>query len=319
MAVSVDCPSCNSAYSLDDNLAGANIRCKVCRTIFQAPERKAESLPTDSAPVQVVAVVEARRVPAIPVPVSPAPALPRPVRREVPRVRRSAPADSSMPAVVLIILGFVVCLLLAGGTVVILAVLFWSNGTNSSNPNQVAGGGADRVIPGDQFVFVQQRVREKKLIDTGVAGMQMAKTSYRQIPTDGGILIGFQVGQGKFVNSPIVDALRPIYSTKNGKQMGSWIGPQPANPITVQAKPGYFVSDISIRTGLLIDGLSLRFTKLDNNRIQVADQYDSEWVGGKGGNPSMIGGQGLLIVGVYGDLNDKGSPCSLGLIAVEMP
>jgi hypothetical protein len=114
----------------------------------------------------------------------------------------------------------------------------------------------------------------------------------------------------------MVNALRPIYLTRAGEKMGAWLGPVPANPISLKAKAGYVLGGVNIRTGLLIDGMSVKFMKLDKDRIQVQDSYDSEWIGGNGGNPGTIGGQGHFFAGICGHLNDERQPVSLGLVTV---
>src|SRR5262249_39802237 len=152
-------------------------------------------------------------------------------------------------------------------------------------------------IPGDRFAFIQAAVREKRLTDVNVTGFMIGQ-QYRDVPPEGALLVGFQAGLGKFINDPTVNALRPIYLTRTGEKMGNWLGPMPANPVTLKAKPGYVVGGINIRTGLLIDGMSLKFMKLDNDRLRVTDTYDSAWVGGNGGGPGTIGGQGYFFAGI---------------------
>jgi hypothetical protein len=181
-------------------------------------------------------------------------------------------------------------------------------------------GGAGKGSPaalkfsGDVYAFVQAAVRDKRLADVDVRGFTLAKP-YRDVCEEGGVLIGFQVGLGKFINNDIVNALRPIYRTKDGEKFGPWQGPAPASPITVKAKPGYVVSGLATRTALAIDGFTVTFAKLGDAGLDLGDTYTSEQVGGNGGHPSTVGGNGALFVGVTGHLNN-GSPSSLGLVAV---
>jgi hypothetical protein len=169
--------------------------------------------------------------------------------------------------------------------------------------------GTALVIPGDTFAFLQTAVKDNRLADVGVRG-RLDKESYRDCPAYGGLLIGFQVGAER-----LVDALRPIYMTKDGEKMGDWIGKPPAKPITIKAKEGYVVGGINLKAGLSIDGLSLKFVKLDKGQLQVTDNYTSDWVGGQGGNRADIDGQGAFFVGVCGNLR-RGTPVSVGLITV---
>jgi hypothetical protein len=185
-----------------------------------------------------------------------------------------------------------------------------------------AAGGGGRGSPaalkfsGDVFAFVQEAVRDKRLADVDIRGFTLSQKTYRDVCEEGGVLIGFQVGLGKFGDNETVNAVRPIYRTKSGEKFGQWHGPAPASPVTLKAKPGYVVSGLSLRTGLGLDALSLVFTKLGPNGYVSGDTYNSEQAGGNGGGPSTAGGNGALFVGVTGHLGGNGSPCSLGLVAV---
>jgi hypothetical protein len=179
-------------------------------------------------------------------------------------------------------------------------------GTKGKLPERTA-----LVIPGDMFAFLQAAVKEKRLAEVGISGFKLDKNHYQDCPVDGGLLIGFQVGLGR-----LVDALRPIYLTKDGEKMGEWIGKPPVKPITIKAKEGYVVGGINLKAGALIDGLSVNFMKLDKGRLQVTDNYTSDWIGGQGGNRTDIDGKGAFFVGICGRLTREGGPNSLWLITV---
>jgi hypothetical protein len=196
-----------------------------------------------------------------------------------------------------------------------------------ANPNPaapaVAGAGgspAGLKFTGDVFSFVAEAVRDKRLIDVDIRGFTLNKDSYyRDVCEEGGVLIGFEVGLGKFGANDTVGSLRPIFRTKDGEKFGQWHGPAPATPITVKAKPGYVVSSMLARTQLAVDGFTLTFARLGPNGLDLDDTYNGKAAGGNGGQPSTIGGDkasnGALFVGVAGHLND-GKASSLGLIAV---
>jgi S1-C subfamily serine protease len=196
-----------------------------------------------------------------------------------------------------------------------------ANPANPAPPTPPAGGrgqGASAAlkISGDVFAFVQEAVRDKRLTDVDIRGFTLSQKTYRDVCEEGGVLIGFEVGLGKFGNNATVKSLRPIFRTKTGEKFGKWQGTTPTAPVTLKAKPGYVVSGLSLRTGLGLDALSLVFTKLGPNGYVSGDMYNSEQAGGNGGGPSTAGGNGALFVGVTGHLGGDGSPCSLGLVAV---
>ncbi len=169
---------------------------------------------------------------------------------------------------------------------------------------------------GDVFTFVEEAIREKRLTDVDIRGFTLHQNTYRDVYEKGGLLIGFQVGLGKFVNNDVVKSFRPIFLTKNGEKFGAWHGPAPAAPVTVKAKRGYVVSGLSVRTALAIDALTITFAKLDKDGLDLSDTYESKPIGGNGGRVASIGGQGAIFVGVTGHLGPDGSPSSLGLVAV---
>jgi len=172
------------------------------------------------------------------------------------------------------------------------------------------------ILSGDPFEFVQIAVKEQRLADVDITGFKLGQ-QYRDIPQEGSILIGFEAGLGVFVNDHSINALRPIYLNRDGEKLGDWIGPLPANPITVKAKTGYVLGGINIRAGVSINGMSLTYMKFDKDRLLPADSYKSEWVGGQGGNiAGTIGGHGHFFAGVCGHLNQKREPVSLGLVTV---
>jgi hypothetical protein len=178
---------------------------------------------------------------------------------------------------------------------------------------------AAKAIPGDMYAFIQNAVKDKKTKDIDIAGFKLSKKEYRDLPEEGGVLIGFEVGLGKFAANDTVDSLRPIYLTKDGEKKGAWQGKTPDKPIEVKAKPGYVVGGLTVRAGLVVDAFSVTFMKLDKNQLDVKDSYTSEWIGGEGGGKATVGGKGQIFVGVVGHLNDAKSVCSIGLITVLKP
>ena len=187
-------------------------------------------------------------------------------------------------------------------------------------PDDKASGELAKVIPGEMFPFIQTAVKDKRTKDVDIAGFKLSKELYRDVPEEGGVLIGFEVGLGKFVTTDVVDSLRPIYLTKDGEKKGEWYGKVPDKPIEVKAKPGYVVGGgLTVRAGLVMNAFSVTFTKLDKNQLDLKDTYKSEWVGGQGGNQAAVGGKGDIFVGVTGHLNDKKSPVSIGLVTVLLP
>ena len=134
-------------------------------------------------------------------------------------------------------------------------------------------------------------------------------TEFREAGPAGSLLVGFEVGVGRFVDNPIVAGFRPIFRADGKDTEGEWHGgiKVPDNVrefVKVVAKPGYAVGAITAKAGLGIDGFSVTFMKVKGAKLDPTDKYESEWVGGKGGGPEMRIGDGTPVIGVTG----KGKP-----------
>ena len=96
------------------------------------------------------------------------------------------------------------------------------------------------------FEDIQQCEREKRTIDTPIVGFPLKNETIREVPPEGAVLVGFQVGYGKFINQPTINAFRAIYMTKNGEKLGAWVGNPPAATLVTRAKDGYVVTGAEI-------------------------------------------------------------------------
>ncbi len=131
--------------------------------------------------------------------------------------------------------------------------------------------------------------------------------SFRDVAPEGGILIGFEVGLGKFGPNDVVTAIRPIFLSSKGEEvLGRQHGTDRSRLVCVKAKEGYAVGGVRVKGAILVDGFSVTFMKLGKNKLDPTDRYESEWVGGPGGfREERIGGNGALITGIVGTENQK--------------
>ena len=153
-----------------------------------------------------------------------------------------------------------------------------------------------------------------KEAQTPIAGATPEPTFKDQAP-EGGALVGFDVGLGQAYGVELVQAIQPRYRTMNGEMMGRKFGTNFTKTVSVKAKPGYAVGAINVKAGLVVNGFSVKFMRLKGNTLDTADSYASEWIGDKtGGNgPTVLGGDGALIIGIIGRRN--ASDCNgLGLL-----
>jgi hypothetical protein len=110
------------------------------------------------------------------------------------------------------------------------------------------------------------------------------------------------------------DAIRPIYRTDKQEVLGEQHGTDLNNVVTVKAKDGYAVGGMTLRTGLLIDGLSLTFMRVKDGKLDPTDSYESDWIGNRnGGRETPLKGDGTPVIGIVGKANDKDC-VGLGLV-----
>jgi S1-C subfamily serine protease len=122
---------------------------------------------------------------------------------------------------------------------------------------------------------------------------------------DGGLLVGIEVGVGRFGNNPVIKSVRPVFRAGGKDSVGEWHGPTSDAVVkeTVQAvaKPGYAVGAITVKNGLGLDGLTVTFMKIKDDKLDPNDKYDSDYIGGKGGGQAVrVGGDGTSVIGLIG-------------------
>jgi hypothetical protein len=129
---------------------------------------------------------------------------------------------------------------------------------------------------------------------------------FKDAAPEGGVLIGFEIGFGKFLGRDMTRAARPIYRVGDKEVMGAQYGTQLSNVVTIKAKDGYAVGAMAVKHGLGFDGLSVTFMKITGDKLNPADSYESEFVGSdEKKTPTKVTGGGLPVVGIVGKTNDK--------------
>ncbi|AWM36268.1 Serine protease Do-like HtrA [Gemmata obscuriglobus] len=126
---------------------------------------------------------------------------------------------------------------------------------------------------------------------------------FREVGPEGSVLVGLEVGVGRFFDNPVIKCVRPVFRGGDKETTGEWHGPTDQTVVKefvkVVAKPGYAVGVLTVRTGLGADGLSITFMKVVDGKLDPKDSYESEWVGGKGGGEGKVG-DGTLAIGLIG-------------------
>jgi hypothetical protein len=139
--------------------------------------------------------------------------------------------------------------------------------------------------------------------------------NFRDVAPEGGLLIGFEAGYGKFVGHTILTALQPIYRTSGGDIPGERHGKNPRRDGSAYAKPGYAVGSLTVKAGLYVNGFKIRFMRVGNERLDPQDSYESAWIGGNtGGTEAVIGGKGARVYGLIGMTNKQHELTGIGLL-----
>ncbi|HEV3144015.1 MAG TPA: S1C family serine protease, partial [Gemmataceae bacterium] len=121
-----------------------------------------------------------------------------------------------------------------------------------------------------------------------------------------GLLIGFEIGLGPFGPIDIVTAMRPIYRAEMKEVLGKQYGTIIKDVAAVKAKEGYAVGGMTLRTGALVNGLSLTFMRAQDGKLDPGDSYESDWIGDiTGGSDKPRQGDGAPVIGIAGDTSDK--------------
>jgi hypothetical protein len=170
-----------------------------------------------------------------------------------------------------------------------------------------------KSLPGSALPVAASNVRARTL-ETQVVGNGLDE-HFTELAPAGGLLIGFDVGLGKWGSNDVIAALRPIFRTRQGSEvMGKLHGADLSRPIHIKAKSGYAVGVIHARGLAAVDGFSVVFMRVSSHGVlNSKGSYESPWVGGQGGVPTILNPRSAPVVGIVGAENDKNCT-GLGLV-----
>src|SRR6478736_5918407 len=101
-------------------------------------------------------------------------------------------------------------------------------------------------------------VAARKVRDSDLKGAHEARTPYRELATDGGVLVGLEVGLAGPPGAERVAAVRPIYSIdgrlRDGPPAGSFLADEVRRTVRLVARDGYAVAALRVRAGWQVDG-----------------------------------------------------------------
>jgi hypothetical protein len=169
---------------------------------------------------------------------------------------------------------------------------------------------------------------------TKMVGFSIMKTPFTEVPREGAVLVGFDLGLGKFMEDENIYALRAIYRTADGGEAsygehglfkdkhgpGKKVIKSKVKRIErLRAPQGYAVGSVTLRTGLNIDAMLLTYMRINGKALDPRDTHASEWAGNRnGGGEATLSGDGAPIVGVFGN-EDAEHVMALGLVSMQRP
>jgi serine/threonine protein kinase len=262
------------------------------------------------AVVEALAAVETRRAPGpadaravspVPLPAPETPSTPGPVTatEEVLPARRLHP-------------GCVVGAALAGLAGMAASALFvagvaWLTWSRLTPPT------AARAVPEQPFAAIRTGVQQLRFTEKDSKGGAFGRDHYQDVLPEGGLLIGFEVGIGKFTINDEIDYLRPIYLTAEGEKLGKGRGKTTDRMRIVKARPGYAVGALTVRGSAVLVGLSLTFRPIGRHGLRHEGSYQSDWIGGAwDGQEEVLDGDGAFVIGICGRTWAEGKPSSVG-------
>ncbi len=127
------------------------------------------------------------------------------------------------------------------------------------------------------------------------------RDGFRDVGPEGSVLVGVQVTYIERFGGPKVRSVQPVYRSNKAHYLGLAYG-EIVGPVTsVVAKQGYAVGGLVTHTGLTVDGFRMVFMKVDGDRLDPNDSYESPWIGdAEGGSPGQVFSNGALVVGLQG-------------------
>lgn len=138
-----------------------------------------------------------------------------------------------------------------------------------------------------------------------------------EIPPQGALLVGFNIGPGGFSGRTIIKSIQPVFLTGEGEKPGEVYG-QGSRGQHVVAPPGYAVGGMLVKTGDRLDAISITFMKIIPGTLALdpKDLKQSDWFGNtRGPQPRQIGGNGRPVIGVA--IKSGADVDSLGLVQLR--
>jgi hypothetical protein len=205
------------------------------------------------------------------------------------------------------------------GLAAVLGALLWGTPAGGQQPANIFTAAREAVANGDF----------KK---TPMLGFSIINTPFIEVPADGAILVGFDIGLGTNRKpADVIYAIRPLYLSSKGeayfhdfgsfepdvKRANGQVQKGITHTVRLKAKPGYAVGGIVMRRAIEIRALAVTFHRIDGMLLDRRQAYTTPWVGDShDGTPGSLNTNGAPVVGVFGNSSNN-RVIALGLVSMN--
>lgn len=165
---------------------------------------------------------------------------------------------------------------------------------------------------------IRSAVEANRLAATDIFGQGSAP--WQDVASEGGYLVGFEVGKGGWAVHSVVGMLRPIFATARGLRDGEGRGY--AKGDRIMAKEGYAVGGLNVISPMIVFRVQVVFMRInaDGLSLNPQDSYVSDWLGGdktpRDSKPRELTSRGRIVIGITGDTG-SGRVDSVGLVHLK--
>ena len=155
-----------------------------------------------------------------------------------------------------------------------------------------------------------RNIRLRRLDPGGTTGFRTATvggeggSDFEDRVEGSGYLVGFRYSRTQYANYLLIESVEPLYRTPAGLKRGGVYGRyrrRPAEGSEVVAKAGYAVGALVVPMGIYLDRFKIIFMRVRGGALDPRDTYESDWLGGPGGDREItVGGSGTRVVGIHG-------------------
>lgn len=173
-----------------------------------------------------------------------------------------------------------------------------------------------QLLEGEARQIVGPTLPPRPYLLTGAVGGSDG-TVFEDMAPGKGVLAGLRYRSG----GPGLMGLQPVYRDDQGQlHEGAWVGGPDRASDSAVAKEGYAVGALAFETrNQWLSGVTVRFYRLDGNRLDLSDTYESPLLGQPGANgASIVETRGRPATGVHG-LWNPGQIVALGLASARVP